>query len=224
MPAPRTADPSTRRALLGALAIVLAVVLAGCGDAQPRRIGAAELAGAQTFPYYTLYWVGPSFEQHPITAADGVEAYKPNTGDSVYYGDCLPGNGALGSKGCLLPLKVTTSIYALHTNVELGSQRNTIIRGVPAAIFEEGRAIELYTSRLVIDLYASTPARAHAAAQLLRPLNTAGSSTVPLPAPVYCPQLSGHRSAAVYRLMQSLPGGACENEKVALAQQEALKR
>jgi hypothetical protein len=224
MPALRTADLTARRALLGAIAIVLAAVLAGCGNAKPRRIGAAELAGAQTFPYYTLYWVGPSFEHHPVTAADGVEAYKPSTGDSVYYGDCLPGNGVLGSKGCLLPLKVTTSIYALHSNVELGSQRNTIIRGVPAAIFEAGRAIELYTGRLAIDLYASTSARAYAAAQLLRPLNTAGSSTGPLPLPVYCPQLSGHRAAAVFRLMQSLPGAACEKEKVALAQKEALER
>lgn len=223
MPTPSIAGPALRHALAGAVALVLAILLAGCGNAQPRRIGAAELAGAQTFPYYTLYWVGPSFAGHPLTAADGVEAYKPSTGDSVYYGDCVPGNGVLGSKGCLLPLKVTTSIYALHSNVELGSQRNTIVRGVPAAIFEEGRAIELYTGRLVIDLYASTPARASAAAQLLRPLNTSGSSAAALPLPVYCPQLSGHRSAAVFRLMQSLPGRACEEEKVALAQQQALK-
>lgn len=223
MPAPQTAETTLLRAFLGVIAIVLAVALAGCGDAQPRRIGAAEMAGAQTFPYYTLYWVGPTFERHPLTAADGVEGYKPGVGDSVYYGDCVPGNGVLGSKGCLLPLKVTTAVFALRSNIELGSQRNAIIRGVPAAIFEEGRAMELYTGRLVIDLYASTPARAYAAAQLLQPLNAPGSSAEPLPLPVYCPQLSGHRSAAVFKVMQSLPGHACQREKVALAQQEALQ-
>lgn len=224
MPRPRIASPRIRGALLAALAGALALLLAGCGDAQPQRISAPELAGAQTFPYYTIYWVGPSFQGKPLTAADGVDAYKPSSGDSVYYGDCVSGNGVLGSKGCLMPLKVSTVVYALHSNVDLGTQRNTIIRGVPAAVFDEGRAIELYTGRLMIDLYSNTRARAYAAAQQLRPLNAGGPSSGPLPEPVYCPQLAGYRSAAVFEAMQHLPGQPCQNAKTALAQIEALKR
>jgi hypothetical protein len=224
MPTRRTDTPRTRRPLLWAIALVLAVLLAGCGDAQPQRISAAELAEAQTFPYYTIYWVGPSFQGRPLTGADGVAAYKPYTGDAVYYGDCVKGNGILGSNGCLMPLKVDTAVYSLHSNVNLGTQRNTIIRGVPAVIFDEGHAIELFTGRLMIDVYSNTGANAYAAAQMLQPLNAGGSSSTPLPLPVYCPQLAGHRSTAVFDLMQRLPGQACEHAKAALSQIAELKR
>lgn len=224
MPTRRTDTQPIRGALLGTLALVLALLLAGCGNAQPQRISAAELAEAQTFPYYTIYWVGPSFQGKPLTGADGVAAYKPFTGDAVYYGDCVKGNGILGSNGCLMPLKVSTAVYSLHSNVNLGTQRNTIIRGVPAVIFDEGHAIELFTGRLMIDVYSNTAADAHAAAQRLRPLNTGGSSGMPLPLPVYCPQLAGHRSTAVFDLMQRLPGQACEHAKAALASIAELKR
>jgi hypothetical protein len=183
-----------------------------------------ELAGAKSFPYYTLYWVGDTFARQPLTSADGVEGYKPKDGDSVYYGDCVGGESLLGPGGCLLPLKVTTVIYALHSNVDLGPQRNTVLRGVPAAIFHEGRAIELYTGRLTIDVYSDSPARALAAVQLLRPINAPGSSGAPLPPPVYCPWLTGRRPPAEQALLNRLPEGACERFKAALAQTRALKR
>lgn len=215
---------AAQRPLLAILLTLPALAIAGCGSSQPRPVSAAELASAQTFPYYTLYWVGRSFDRQPLTGVDGVEGYKAAAGDSVYYGDCVSGNGILGSNGCLLPLKVTTSVYALHRNVDLGSgQRNTILRGVPATSFDEGRSIELYTSRLMIDLYASSRTRALQAASLLRPVNTAGSSSGPLPPPVYCPELKGHRSAALFALMQRLPGEPCEYAKRAFGQEEALK-
>jgi hypothetical protein len=213
-----------RTAAILALATLAAAAAAGCGTSQPGPISAAELASARTFPYYTIYWAGPTFEHHPVTAADGIQAYKASTGDSIYYGDCVAGNGPLGSNGCLLPLKVRTTVYSLHSNVELGTQRNTIIRGVPAAVFEQGRAIELYTGQLSIDLYSDTATRALAAANLLRPLNAAGTSAAPLPPPVYCPELAGHRSAAVFATMQRLPGHPCQGTKLALAEREALKR
>lgn len=203
---------------------LLCLALCGCGASQPGPIAPDELAEARTFPYYTLYWVGPSFAGRPLTAADGVQAYKPKAGDSVYYGDCVSGNGLLGSAGCLLPLKVTTSIYELHSNVDLGSQRNTVIRGVPAAIFDQGRSIELYTSRLVIDLHSNSSARAYAGARLLRPLNASGGDSGPLPPPVYCPVLDGVRPPALHQLLQRLPGGPCQAFAKALAQHEALTR
>jgi hypothetical protein len=213
-----------RRARLVAIIALLAIALAGCGTSQPPPISSAELAGARTFPYFTLYWVGPRFQRWALTAADGLEGYKPKTGDSVYYGDCLGGEGILSSGGCLLPLKVSSAIYSLHSNVDLGPQRNAVIDGVPATIFNEGRSVELYTGRLTIDVYSNSGARALAAAKLLRPLNAAGSATGRLPLPVYCPELAGRRPAALYRLMQHLPREACELSKAALLQQRALKR
>lgn len=222
--AARRPRPAWRRRSLPAALAALTLLLSGCGTSHPPPISSAELAAARTFPYYPLYWAGRSFASHPLTAIDGVEGYKPKVGDSVYYGDCVSGNGFLGSGGCTLPLKVTTAVYALHSNVALGPQRNAIVRGVPAAIFNEGRSIELYTGRLVIDVYANTPTNAIAGARLLRPLNLAGSSASPLPLPVYCPQLAGRRPASVFHVMQHLPGGACEAAKAALAQQEELKR
>lgn len=203
---------------------LLCLLTAGCGTSQPKRIAVAELAEARAFPYFTVYWVGPSFAGRPLTAADGVQAYKQKAGDSVYYGDCVSGNGLLGSAGCLLPLKVTSSIWALHSNVDLGPQRNTIIRGVPAAIFDGGRSIELYSGRLVIDLLSNDSAHAYAAAQLLRPLNAQGDDRGPLPPPVYCPILDGRRPPALHRLMQRLPGSPCQAFAKALAEHEALTR
>lgn len=224
MPSALPAAKAATRAMLGVLLALLAITIAGCGTSQPKPVTAAELAGAKTFPYFTLYWVGRSFDRQPLTGVDGIEGYKSDAGDSLYYGNCISGNGILGSNGCLLPLKVTTSVYALHLNVNLGAQRNAIIRGVPATIFSKGRSIELYTGRLMIDIYSSTAAKALQAANMLEPLNAAGSSSAPLPAPVYCPQLTGHRSAALFDLMQHLPGEPCENAKEAYEQGEALQR
>lgn len=205
-------------------AVLAAIALAGCGTSQPPPISATELASAKTFPYFTLYWVGSSFAGSPLTAADGLEGYRAKGGDSLYYGDCVGSEDVLRSGGCMLPLRVSTSIYALHSNVDLGSQRNVVIRDVPAAIFNEGRAIELYTGRLMVEVYSNSATRALAATRLLRPLNAPGSDEGPLPPPVYCPQLAGSRPLALHRLMQRLPGQPCQLAKEALAQQRALKR
>ena len=127
-----------------ALAAVLAAALAGgCSTSHPRAIDAGGLAEAETFPYYRVYWVGPSFGGHPLAAADGQKGYISSVGDSVYYGDCVHGKGIFGGGSCLLPLQVTTVIYRLHSNATLGPQRNMVVRGVPATVYDEGRSIEL---------------------------------------------------------------------------------
>ena len=82
-----------------------------------------------------------------------------------------------GGGSCQLPLQVTTVIYRLHSNAPLGPQRNMLIRGVPATVYDEGRSIEIYSGRLTIDIFSDTYARARAAALQLRPLNAAGSVT-----------------------------------------------
>ena len=110
----------------------------------------------------------------------------------------------------MLPLQVTTVIYRLHANQPLGPQRNLLIRGVPATIYDEGRSIELYSGRVAIDIFSDTFARARAAALALRPLNASGSAAGPLPRPVYCPVLFGPQERSLQHAMAHLPGHACQ--------------
>jgi hypothetical protein len=217
--------PLTRRrprratSLLGAacLALAGAGLLGGCGAGHPKPIASGALAEAQTFPYFRVYWVGRSFLGHALAAADGQKGYLSSLGDSVYYGDCVKGKGIFGGGSCILPLQVTTVIYRLHSNATLGRQRNIVVRGVPATVYDEGRSIELYTGRVAIDLFSNTFAHAYAAAQQLRPLNAPGSASTRLPPPIYCPGLDGAQSAQVAGVMAHLPGHACQHASAALA-------
>ena len=203
-------------------ALALAVVLSGCGTGRPRPIAAGELVEAQTFPYYRLYWAGRSFEGHPLAAVDGLKSYISTVGDSVYYGDCVQTKGVFGGGSCLLPLQVTTVIYRLHSNATLGPQRNMVVRGVPATVYDEGRSIELYTGRVAIDVFSNTYAHALAATLQLRPLNASGQAGGRLPPPVYCPGLSGPMDPQLTRVMQRLPGRACQRAAAQVAFATAL--
>jgi hypothetical protein len=225
MPAQSSArrPPAWARRLTFALAaLCLALAAAGCGTGHPRALAAGTLAEAETFPYFRVYWTGPTFAGHPLAAADGQAGYDSGVGDSVYYGDCVQGKGIFGGGSCLLPLQVTTVIYGLHSNSALGPQRNTVIRGVPAVVYDEGRSIELYSGRLAIDIFSDTFAHAYSASLQLRPLNAPGSATGNLPAPVFCPGLSGPINAQVSRAMANLPGRACQRAAAAEARKRVL--
>ena len=214
---------TVRRTSLVLAALCAALALGGCASTgHPPAIGARALAEAETFPYYRVYWAGPSFAGHPLAAADGQKSYDSGVGDSVYYGDCVQGKGIFGGGGCLLPLQVTTVIYGLHSNATLGPQSNTVIRGVPAVVYDEGRSIELYSGRLAIDIFSDTFAHAHRAALELRPLNAPGSAVGKLALPVFCPGLSGPISAELSRVMASLPGHACQHAAAAEAETKRL--
>lgn len=210
----------TRRPLLAIalIATLLAVALAsGCGTGHPAPITATELAEAETFPYFRVYWVGRSFLGHPLAAADGQKGYIDSLGDSVYYGDCVHKKGIFGGGSCVLPLQVTTVIYRLHSNATLGKQHNIVVRGVPATVYDGGRSIELYSGRVAIDLFSDGFAHAYTAAQALLPLNAPGSAHGKLPPPIYCPGLSDEQSPAVKLVMERLPGHACQKASAALA-------
>jgi hypothetical protein len=181
----------------------------GCSTHHPPPISSSELQQAETFPYYRIYWVGRRFANQSLTAADGQKSYNSTIGDSVYYGDCVKGKGIIATGTCTLPLQVTTVIYRLHSNATLGAQRNTIIRGVPATIYEGGKAIELYSGRLAIDIFSNSPARALLAASQLRPLNAPGSGSAALAPPVFCPGLTGSPTGPLRALLDHLPGHVC---------------
>jgi hypothetical protein len=198
-----------RPALAGLLAAAAAVAAAGCSTGKPAPIDRGSLAEAQVFPYFNVYWAGPSFDGNALAAVDGLRSYLPTVGDSVYYGDCVHHKGIFGGGSCLLPLQVTTVIYSLHSNATLGPQRNTVIRGVPAVVYDEGRSIELYTGRVAVDIFSDTYNHASSAAQQLLPINAPGSATGDLPPPIYCPGLSGPQESAVNAVLQRLPRHIC---------------
>jgi len=200
------------------LAALLALGAAGCATTgRPRPIDAGSLAEAQTFPYYRVYWVGPSFEGHPLSAADGLRGYINTVGESVYYGDCVHHKGIFGGGSCILPLQLTTVLYRLHSNATLGPQRNVVIRGVPATVYDEGRSIEIYTGRVAIDVFSDSFSHALQASRELLPVNASGSSSGNLPPPVYCPGLSGHLDAAVSAVLERLPGRICQRTRAQTA-------
>ena len=210
----------SRARLAGALIVAAAALLAaGCGGTEhPGPISARELGEAQTFPYYRVYWVGPTFEGHHLSAADGLRGYIERIGDSLYYGDCVKSKGIFGGGSCVLPLQVTTVIYRLHSNAPLGPQSNTLVRGVPATVYDHGHSIEIYTGRVAVDVFSDGLAHALAAANALRPINAPGGSAGNLPPPVYCPGLSGPVTGALARVMASLPKRICQRD----AAQEAF--
>ncbi|HST56021.1 MAG TPA: hypothetical protein VLJ42_09035 [Solirubrobacteraceae bacterium] len=204
-------------------ALAAGVLLSGCDTRHPPPLDARALAEAQTFPYYRIYWVGPKFDRRSLTAVDGRKNYTSSMGASVYYGDCVRGKGILGGGSCLLPLQVTTVIYRLHSNANLGAQRNAVIRGVPAVIYDGGRSIELYSGRVAIDVFSDTFERALAATHELRPLNAPDSSSATLPAPVFCPGLSGPISPSLSAVLAALPRRVCQRTAAAQAALKALR-
>ena len=144
-----------------AILLVAALLAGGCATSQPAPLTVLELAEAQTFSFYRVYWVGPRFGSYSLVAADGRQNYSSSVGDSVYYGNCLPGKtSALDGGGCELPLRVTTLIYTRQANLSLGAQRNTILRGVPAVIYNGGDTVELYSGRVAIEVFSDNLAEA----------------------------------------------------------------
>jgi hypothetical protein len=208
---------------LAALALVLATTFGGCAGNQPAPVGARELAETQTFPFYRVYWAGPRFGRYRLVAADGLADYVSSVGENVYYGNCLPGRtSAVGGGGCELPLQVNTLIYTRHANAPLGAQRNTVLRGVPATIYNENRRVALYSGREEIIVSSDDLADALRAVSRLRPINAPGSATGNLPAPVYCPGLSGPRPQAVRVALAALPGHVCQRVESTLKIDRAL--
>jgi hypothetical protein len=207
-----------RLVLLGLLAAM--VGSSGCATTtHPPQLGTGRLAEAQTFPYYRLYWAGPRFAGEPLTAVDGRQSYNSRFGESIYYGDCAASKGTLGGGGsCGLPLQITTVIYRLHSNAPLGTQRNVLLRGVPATVYDDGRSIELYSGRVAIDVFSDTPAQALRAVEQLQPLNApAERGQSALPPPVYCPRLTGTLNARVQGALARLSGHPCQRAQAALA-------
>jgi hypothetical protein len=123
------------------------------------------------------------------------DAKPPTSGinmELAVYGSCTP----TADSGCAPPIQIQVW-RACERNVSLYTRypgpdgpvsfTRTTIRGVPAAIFDDGYRIELYTGNDTIVIFADTPARARAAAEALQGTVHGASRTagedLPAPAP-----------------------------------------
>lgn len=151
-------------------------------------------------PGYGVFWAGSSFEGLPMSgSARFCESYDPIMGRnemvSYDYGDCQASTTQEG--GCVAPLEVQSSPMcerhaSLYTTGDPDASQpypyeSATIRGVPAAKFDGGTTIELYTGNTTVSVYGDDPA------QVLRLANAIVASPDylnPLTAPYVSPLIN----------------------------------
>jgi hypothetical protein len=160
---------------LAALATLCVLALGACGNSvQDQPIGHNILESALLTPY-PVYWLGGSFQGLQITEV----AQDPSGAMSFQYGDCLVG----GQGTCVPPLRVVTSPD--NSFLPLGAftaRRRTRVRGVDAVLAQGDETVEIPTGGVVVDIYATSPRLAAAAAQTIVPINATGEPEASLPA------------------------------------------
>jgi hypothetical protein len=188
------------------LALLVIVAATGCGTVraeeatvqnfQSQHAGAIfRIDDARSFKRFPLYWLGSSFGSLPLSAltrrADAPAVAERVRADYVgfIYGDCV----ALDEKGCAPPLEIqiwpacvrSLADYMLTPSGQPLPHRRTIMRGVPAAYFEHGLRLELYTGKVTIVIFGLRRRDVERAAFSLRGANptAANAATLPPPAP-----------------------------------------
>ena len=159
-------------------------MFAGCGD---RRRAVEQQARAEaSSPAFDVFHVGAVFED--LTMSEAVREHAgggplfPELGrqDTVtyLYGECprLHGAAAGIEGGCLPPLEVqTTPLCEKHARLYRDrTYRATKTKAVPAASFDGGRILEIYTANTTITIYGERPElvlRAAAGLRRAAPIN-----------------------------------------------------
>jgi hypothetical protein len=163
-----------RRLLASSLAVLCALGVCGCGNTlqvQPIPHNVLEGLVVSQFP---VYWLGRSFQGMEVTEA----VHDPSGSYSVQYGNCLQG----GEGTCLPPLRVVTSPDNSFLPGGSIARRKTSIRGVAALLEQSGKTVVLATAGVVVDVYATNPRTAAAAARTMVPINEPGAPEASLPA------------------------------------------
>jgi hypothetical protein len=106
---------------------------------------------------------------------------------SFVYGSCVPGVNS----GCAPPVEVQVwpaclRNLALYDPSVPGTPipERTLVRGVPAAIFDDGLRLEIHTGRSLIVVFGDSADRVKQVADDLRGVNVASPADAPLPPPV----------------------------------------
>jgi len=172
---PAGVRPSARLlAALAALAALCSVALGACGNVVQAKPIPHNILESMLLAPYPVYWLGGTFHGLEITEA----SHDPSGAFSVQYGDCLEG----GQGTCVPPLRVVTSPDNSFLPGGSTPSHRTDVRGVTAVVAQAGRTIEIPTGGVVVDIYASEPSLAAAAAETVVPINGRGAPQAPLPA------------------------------------------
>jgi hypothetical protein len=188
--------------LVFGLAALLAVAiftaaLAGKGSSSASRFDAAHsdftpqnVRGFREFPLYSL---GDTFEGLPLKAIVR-RADEPYVGEDVTanfvsftYGDCF----AEGDLGCPFPIEVqvwpacerSRADYALTPEGDALPSEDLRVRGVPAAFYEEGLRLELYSGDVTVVIFGLEREQTMRAARALKGVNGALGRGENLPPP-----------------------------------------
>lgn len=158
--------------ILAPVILTLVLLVAGNGSA-----GAG--TAAEDFP---LYWVGERVDDLPLAAVlrrDDTAGYV-----SFVYGDCE----ASGDTGCAPPAEVQVWPSCLRSlalyddpRASVGSVERISVRGVPAALLDDGTQLELETGRSTVVVFAHSRTRAFRIAAALRSLDGSVAPGRPLP-------------------------------------------
>jgi hypothetical protein len=161
------------RALPFVLAAVVAAGISACGNTlQVQPVPHNELEGMIQAPF-RVYWLGGTFRGLAVQQV----AHDPGGAYSVQYGNCLTG----GQGTCKPPLLVVTSPENTFVPGGSTSTRSARIRGLPAVEAQSGQVVMIPTGNVVVDILASDPRLARAAARNVVPINAPGGPDTPLP-------------------------------------------
>ena len=177
------------RSLVGvAVAALALLVLTGAraGSAQDAAQAPAErltLGEARAFDEYPLYFAGDRVDGHPLVAV----VRRSDTAEfvSFIYGDCTPVDGM----GCAPPIEIQLwpacrRHLALYAPSPAGvAMERTTVRGVAAAVLDDGTRLELQTGRATIVVFADTRARLGRIVGHLRSLDARVARDGALPPP-----------------------------------------
>jgi hypothetical protein len=179
-----------------ALAVYLGVtrVADSSAPSSPDPAGNFDLERASKFEGFPLYFVGESFDGHPLAAvlrrADTADPEMPVRANfvSFIYGDCLP----TGGSGCAPPLEVQVwpacernpSAYD-WTPAEAAAVEHLTIRGVPADVYQDGRSLEVSTGLSTVVIFGRDRRMVFEAAEDLEGVNLrlGPGAALPQPAP-----------------------------------------
>jgi hypothetical protein len=177
-----------RYALLVCVVIALVAALAALSATSPRTDRAARATP------YAIYWLGTSFDGLRLSGRIK-RLEKPDAGEkfgadftTYLYGAC---KAEEPDGGCTYPAEIQSwnackrnlSVYTLTPDGTPLPRVNLKIRGVPAALFEDGTRLEVYTGRTTIVIFGTDLPRMKRAAQAAVAVNDHGKPGAPLPAP-----------------------------------------
>jgi hypothetical protein len=127
---------------------------------------------------FQAYFLGKQFEKLPLTRRlrrldrrPAPQEFRANY-ISFIYGTCE----LVGDAGCAPPIEVQNwpacernpTTYRLTPRGDPVPHTDLSIRGAPAALFEEGTRLEIYTGRTTVVIFGNDPAQIRRAADVLQ--------------------------------------------------------